>query len=256
MKTATLLAVLLGSVVLVRLCSADELIGTLPDIGGTPPPISQGDSLESPTRFIRFSSDRTPNIHGYDYPVSSCEGHVFHVTADCRINGVSISPWRHYYTLNYAGQCVEVYSWKGMVVDLGQPGAFTIDLAGDNSLGIGVVAMYDWEIWSVDDIADVAEDHLAIPLARTELFQNTPNPFHRMTKIRYNLSRAGHASVRILDARGRCVRTLAQGIQQAGPHQITWCGADSEGCVASPGIYFIRLEAGSQVATRKVVLVR
>jgi hypothetical protein len=128
--------------------AAELLIGRLPDISGTPFPITVSVELNSPTRWIRI--DAEANIHGYDYPVWSCAGAQFHVTASCVINGVQI-PWEsHFYTLNYYGECIEMYRWSNALVDLRNPGPFTITIYGENELGGSKVAAYYWSIWTSD----------------------------------------------------------------------------------------------------------
>jgi hypothetical protein len=84
----------------------------------------------------------------------------------------------------------------------------------------------------------------------------SPNPFQHWTAIQYDLPQVLHVQLEIFDARGACVKELVRGVQQAGPHLITWDGLGQNKCVVPPGIYFIRFQAGDQVATRKVVLIR
>jgi len=42
----------------------------------------------------------------------------------------------------------------------------------------------------------------------------------------------------------------------AGEHRVVWNGADQTGLPVASGIYFVRLSAGSQVDTRKIVLLK
>ena len=83
-----------------------------------------------------------------------------------------------------------------------------------------------------------------------------PSPFNESTRVRYTLPRAARVSLRVLDVLGKPVRILAGGQQAAGEHTVRWDGRDDAGQPLPSGVYLIRLEAGGQVATRKVVLVR
>jgi hypothetical protein len=52
------------------------------------------------------------------------------------------------------------------------------------------------------------------------------------------------------------VREVPEFMKPAGSNIVAWDGRDGNSTRVAPGIYFIRLQAGDQVATRKVVLIR
>jgi flagellar hook assembly protein FlgD len=60
----------------------------------------------------------------------------------------------------------------------------------------------------------------------------------------------------VFDTRGHLVKTLVDGVEEAGTHRKTWDGRDDSGAAASSGIYFYRLRAGSQVESRKMLLLK
>jgi flagellar hook assembly protein FlgD len=60
----------------------------------------------------------------------------------------------------------------------------------------------------------------------------------------------------VLDPQGRRVRRLFTGSLEAGPHDVTWDGRDEQGHAVAMGIYWVRIETGSEAATRKIVRVR
>jgi hypothetical protein len=74
------------------------------------------------------------------------------------------------------------------------------------------------------------------------LEQNSPNPFNPRTNIRFSLAKAGRVAVRVFDAHGGLVATVAQGHYPSGSHQVAWDGHSARGRVAS-GIYFARADA-------------
>ena len=92
--------------------------------------------------------------------------------------------------------------------------------------------------------------------SRTELFANQPNPFNPSTTIRYSLEAAGSVRLLVYDTTGRRVRSLVQGSESAGEHSVAFDGRDDRGDVLASGVYFYRLEAGSVVKTRKMVLLK
>ena len=88
------------------------------------------------------------------------------------------------------------------------------------------------------------------------LHANHPNPFRAETTIQYSLPRAASVRLVIYDVTGRAVRTLVQGVEEAGQRRATWDGRDERGSLAASGLYICRLEADGASLTRKVSLLR
>jgi WD40 repeat protein len=61
--------------------------------------------------------------------------------------------------------------------------------------------------------------------------------------------------VAVYDLSGRCLSTLSSGTSPAGMQTLSWDCTTSTG-PAPAGIYFVRLEAGSAIESRKVVILR
>jgi hypothetical protein len=83
------------------------------------------------------------------------------------------------------------------------------------------------------------------------LARNYPNPFNPSTTIRYGLPNKTAVQLSVFNTLGQSVSTLVNGEQEAGYHEVKFDGSG-----LSSGIYFYRLQAGSFVETRKLVLVR
>jgi plastocyanin len=92
--------------------------------------------------------------------------------------------------------------------------------------------------------------------ASATLHPNVPNPFGGQTEIEFDLSRESRVTVRIYDARGSVVATLLDGVRSDGRQSLWWDGRDSSGAHLPNGIYFCRLDTGTSVLTRKIVLIR
>ncbi len=88
------------------------------------------------------------------------------------------------------------------------------------------------------------------------LSQCYPNPFNPSTTIRFSLDSSRQVSLKIFDISGRLIRTLVDGRQKSGEHIEIWNGTDSQGNRVASGVYFYRLEAGSYVETKKMVLLK
>ena len=88
------------------------------------------------------------------------------------------------------------------------------------------------------------------------LAQNFPNPFNHATHISFTLQQSAIVSLQVFNTRGQLVATLAEGTRPAGTYQIAWDGRDAQGQAVSSGTYIVRLDAGGQQATRKMILVQ
>jgi hypothetical protein len=86
--------------------------------------------------------------------------------------------------------------------------------------------------------------------------QIRPNPFGPSTMIAYRVPTTGIVSLRVYDAAGRLVRTVATGEQEEGDQSRIWRGNDDVGRPATPGVYFVRLRVGAERQTKRVVLIR
>ena len=89
------------------------------------------------------------------------------------------------------------------------------------------------------------------------LQQNTPNPFNPATTIEFAVSACRCGAVRIYDTRGQVVRTLLDREYASTAHdRVTWDGRDDAGAMVPAGVYFYKLFAGSDTATRKMILLK
>jgi len=88
------------------------------------------------------------------------------------------------------------------------------------------------------------------------LGQNVPNPFNPQTTIRFSVPDTRGVTLRVYDVAGRLVNTLVERQYPAGTHVINWNGTDRRGASVASGVYFYKIIAGTDVATKKMVLLR
>ncbi|MBN2009834.1 T9SS type A sorting domain-containing protein [candidate division KSB1 bacterium] len=88
------------------------------------------------------------------------------------------------------------------------------------------------------------------------LEQNSPNPFHPMTVISYQLPENCNVNLRIYTLRGDVVRTLVNQPREKGIYEIVWNGLDDHARYVESGVYVYRLQAGTNAATRKLTLLK
>jgi outer membrane protein assembly factor BamB len=94
-----------------------------------------------------------------------------------------------------------------------------------------------------------AAARLDIP-ATDILCHGEPNPFVSRTTIRFGLSRAGRASLKVYSTAGAVVRTLVSEFRSPGYYTASWDGIDDRGRSVPAGIYVCRLQtAGIQTTT-------
>ena len=83
------------------------------------------------------------------------------------------------------------------------------------------------------------------------LEQNYPNPFNPATTISFSLPSKSFVSLKVFDALGREVATLLSEELPAGTYSQQWNAAS-----LPSGVYFYRLQSGSFIETKKLVLLR
>ena len=83
------------------------------------------------------------------------------------------------------------------------------------------------------------------------LEQNSPNPFRGRTTVSYRLDEPGHVTLRLHDARGRCVRTYVDRSMDKGVHEII---LDGKGLPS--GVYFYSLESQGRKTWKRCILVK
>lgn len=94
------------------------------------------------------------------------------------------------------------------------------------------------------------------PNERELLGRPRPSPFNPETIVSMSLPVRENVHLYVYDASGRVVRTLIEGDLDAGFHEVKWDGRTEGGRNASSGVYFIRLQAGDSIETRRTVLIR
>jgi DNA-binding transcriptional regulator of glucitol operon len=116
--------------------------------------------------------------------------------------------------------------------------------AWDISQNYSIDSMYCFNvITSAPDVAYVPDEFA--------LHAPAPNPFNPTTRISFSLPEASHVRLEVFDLLGRKVATLRDEPMDAGEHEVGW---DASGF--SSGVYLVRLNAGDQVATAKLVLLK
>jgi len=99
---------------------------------------------------------------------------------------------------------------------------------------------------SVKDQPDLIPDKM-------KLYQNYPNPFNPQTSIEYSVPSREHVTLKIYDVLGREVAVLINEIKEIGNHKAIFSIQHSE---LTAGVYLYQLNVGSNIATKKMVLMK
>lgn len=138
--------------------------------------------------------------------------------------------------------------------------------AGESfTVTIGAAGRYALAVWKVSPaevgttsrysitVTSGAVDAGSAPVAATGLRGAAPNPSARSSAIRFTLAQEYAVELDVYDMRGARVASLLHGVQPAGAHSATWDGRDASGRRCAPGVYLVRMRAGSYSGTLKLV---
>ena len=84
-----------------------------------------------------------------------------------------------------------------------------------------------------------------------ELYQNYPNPFNPTTMIKYAIPKTSKVSLTLFTILGEEMATLVNEEKTAGNYEVEFNASN-----LPSGVYFYRLQAGSFVETKKMILLK
>ena len=99
-------------------------------------------------------------------------------------------------------------------------------------------------------VVGVEEPATYIP-KKFELAQNYPNPFNPTTIIKYDIPALSFVTLKVYDVLGKEVGTLVNEEKPIGSYEV-----DFNATTLQSGIYFYKLQVGSFVETKKMVLMK
>ena len=111
------------------------------------------------------------------------------------------------------------------------------------------------DIWMAKTFLSPITDFLPGRLQKPGKFyleQNYPNPFNPSTTINYSIPNTNFVTIKVYDVLGREVLTLVNENKSAGNYSVQF-NASSK---FPSGVYLYRMQAGSFVATKKLILLK
>lgn len=153
-------------------------------------------------------------------------------------------PW-----LNNKGRLFRIHNGivDTLISAMQRPSGMVFNSNGD----LFITSIQADNILKVSNLPTAVEDEVNSVVNKFSLEQNYPNPFNPSTNIKYRLSGISNVSLKVYDVLGKEVATLVNEEKPAGSYEVKF---DATGL--SSGIYFYKLQAGSLIETKKMILLR
>ncbi len=154
------------------------------------------------------------------------------------------------------------FDWTKFYVDVQVPDTSTTDKIAKAlevrlhvySTFVGTVYFDDLSITKITGLTAV--DGKQMQPVNFQVNQNYPNPFNPSTVISYTIPHSVPVKVVVYDMLGRQVSTLVNSNQTAGTHNVVWNGVNDLGQKVASGTYLYRVQAGENVQTMKMILLK
>ena len=187
-------------------------------------------------------------LTGY-YKFVSVQNDFLEVQANFKKNGAYIGGGANF--LSPAGAYTQFSISVNNYITPDIPDSVVIAIFVSNSGGfphVGTKIFIDDLAWG--NATDVSENEVQV-LNKFMLNQNYPNPFNPTTKISYSIPEKEQVELKIFDLIGNEVATLVNETKEQGVYKVNF-----DARTLSSGIYFYKLQAGSFIETKKMILLR
>jgi hypothetical protein len=178
--------------------------------------------------FVRDTANNNGRIYGY-----SLDGNGNIVWGPNGISTVASTKYDMVSTINSSGMSIYVWSDNRSSGNTGV-GVWAQNVKSDGTIGpVGIIQIS----------SEIPE--------KFSLSQNYPNPFNPSTKINFDIAVSGNVKLTVIDMLGREVSTLVNSKMEPGTYTADF---NAEGLTS--GVYFYRLEKGSFIETKRMVLMK
>ncbi|MCK4584499.1 T9SS type A sorting domain-containing protein, partial [candidate division WOR-3 bacterium] len=95
-----------------------------------------------------------------------------------------------------------------------------------------------------------------IEVIKYAFLQSHPNPFNKITDIRFQIPVSGRTTVKVYNVAGAIVRTLVDEYKEKGYYAVKWDRRNDEGRLIPAGMYFCKLKTVTCSKTRKLIVIQ
>ena len=199
---------------------------------------------------------------GDDQFVTVAEAIALDATGNVYVTGISQgADWLQgdltdYATVKYNNDGVEQWAVRYHRPPDGNEFAIGVHVSSDGKVyvtGYGEVSGNPSEIITIkyaQSPSDVQEISSEVPHSYL-LHQNYPNPFNPSTKIIWQSPVSSHQTLKVYGVLGNEIATLVDEYKPAGSYEIEFNASQ-----LTSGVYFYKIQAGSFVKTKKMILLR
>jgi hypothetical protein len=123
---------------------------------------------------------------------------------------------------------------------------YGLNYAGSSAASLAIPPSYWLNVTGVE----AGNGQSSIP-QNYSLLQNYPNPFNPTTTINYELPKEGLVTLKVYNILGKEVKTIVNEVEPAGNYKVSF-----DASKLSSGVYFYKIEAGSFVQSKKMILMK
>jgi hypothetical protein len=137
------------------------------------------------------------------------------------------------------------------VAEVNQYAGIGKGLALGSDLSLYAVGMFYYSVIKYSQSIPTGAEQIPETPEKFSLEQNYPNPFNPTTRISYSIPSPAYISLKVYDMLGNEVVTLVNEERLAGNYTVTFNASS-----LSSGTYFYKLQAGSFIETKKMLLLK